>query len=37
MPDAALAIVDAAKRLYGKLVADKVRAAFQERGILPAQ
>lgn len=35
MPAAAQATVDAAKNLYGTGVANKVRAAFQDRGILP--
>ena len=35
MPAAAQATVDAAKSLYGTGVANKVRAAFQDRGILP--
>jgi hypothetical protein len=35
MPDAAQDIVDAAQALYGTATADTVRAAFQDRGILP--
>jgi Zn-dependent metalloprotease len=34
MPDAALATVAAAERLYGKGVANQVSSAFQDRGIL---
>jgi hypothetical protein len=34
MPDAALATVAAAERLYGKGVANRVSSAFQDRGIL---
>ena len=35
MPAAALATVAAAERLYGTPTADRVKAAFQDRGILP--
>jgi zinc metalloprotease ZmpB len=35
MPAAAQATVDVAKSLYGAGVANKVRGAFQDRGILP--
>jgi hypothetical protein len=35
MPAAAQATVDTAASLYGAGVANTVRAAFQERGILP--
>jgi zinc metalloprotease ZmpB len=35
MPAAAQATVDAAQSLYGPSAANKVRAAFQARGILP--
>ena len=35
MPAAAQATVDAAQSLYGASVANKVRAAFEDRGILP--
>ena len=34
MPDAAQAIVDAAKKLYGAKAAAKTKHAFQDRGIL---
>ena len=35
MPDAAEATVQAAQSLYGSNAANTVRAAFQDRGILP--
>jgi Zn-dependent metalloprotease len=35
MPAAAQATVDAAQKLYGNATAKVVRAAFQDRGILP--
>jgi Zn-dependent metalloprotease len=35
MPSAALEVIDAAERLYGRRTAKTVRQIFQSRGILP--